>query len=338
MGFFSSGRSAASSGERAYPQPRNNNDSYNNTSRTRRPNNEEYDDDDDDDDEDEDEDEDEYDSGDEDARSDDSDRNANVPSGGGGVRRSEWDHSHDNDGVRGPGSVEYLESLLRGTRCPHSNAPRASDRPDVPDRLGFFSENSSRNDGVMDPTYFIDTKNLCENCYNKAVPNGFIVWSTSYWDDYDAAQEKKLGRNYKPRTPYPPTLQAGSRTDYWETYNGPMAPHTPRFPGALIVHDCWRYLVYVHSPFYIDQLHVNEPYNPNCATKREQNAQDVRIALADKKAYLGARYGVIATPVGGRSEWTMFEQRELGERIVRLPRDFGNPNTLQEMGDAYVSS
>lgn len=117
-----------------------------------------------------------------------------------------------------------------------------------------------------------------------------------------------------------------------------MAPHTPRFPGALIVHDCWRYLVYVHSPFYIDQLHVNEPYNPNCATKREQNAQDVRIALADKKAYLGARYGVIATPVGGRSEWTMFEQRELGERIVRLPRDFGNPNTLQEMGDAYVSS
>ncbi|RDW65546.1 hypothetical protein BP5796_10238 [Coleophoma crateriformis] len=238
--------------------------------------------------------------------------------------------SRSGNGLQ-PGCSEYLESLLTYSDggCRHPNQRlRAEQMREIPKVLCFFSQNSSNQMDLLDDIYFVQTKKLCMDCYSDAVPNGFNVWSTTYFDEYD----KQYDNNPKglKRKPYPRLLEARTRKP---------APFTsqeyPRFPGALIVHECWRYLVYRHDPFYIDELCIHPPYKVY-NTPEQRQREDDRISSQNIAAYLGAELGVIGTASGGAGKYSVEEQRILGDRAKPVPAQFGDPNALMELGEGYI--
>ena len=251
-----------------------------------------------------------------------------------------------------PGCIEYLETLLTedGT-CGHS--PLISRNSDgnsgVPARLCFFSQWSDPDRGVNDDIYYLDTNNLCKDCYHKAVPRGFNVWVTTYFDEYNQSVDQNY-RNYfrnchmnnqQPKL-YDPESQSFLRFHWPRCYSAKwrepafdLKQH-PRMPGATLTHECWRWLVWNRAPFYIDQLCINPPYRIY-ADPRRIREEEQRISRLNASAYIGATNGILGVPPGGRGAWSVVELRILGSRAVRLPPDFGDAAALLKLGPGYVS-
>ncbi|RDW59842.1 hypothetical protein BP6252_12929 [Coleophoma cylindrospora] len=230
-----------------------------------------------------------------------------------------------------PGCSEFLESLLTYSDggCRHPNKRlRAEQMRKIPKVLCFFSQISSNQMNLLNDIYFVETKKLCMDCYLEAVPNGFNVWSTTYFDEYDQKYDNNL-KGLK-RKFYPRLLEARTRK------SAPFsAQQYPRFPGALIVHECWRYLVYLHDPFYIDELCIHPPYKVY-NTPEQRQREDDRISSQNIAAYLGAELGVIGTASGGAGKYSVEEQRILANKSKPVPAQFGNPNALMELGEGYI--
>jgi hypothetical protein len=251
-----------------------------------------------------------------------------------------------------PGCIEYLETLLEedGT-CGHSPLISRNSIPysGIPARLCFFSQWSDPDRGVNDDIFYVDTKNLCEDCYHKAVPRGFNVWSTSYFDrynnkldqDYRRYFEKCRGNDQHVET-YDPDSGSFLRLYWPRCYSAKRREPAfdvksyPRMPGATVAHECWRWLVWNRAPFYIDQLCISPPYIVYEDLKQKQE-ENQRISKLNASAYIGAAHGILGVPPGGRGEWTMVELRILGKRALRLPDDFGDAAALVWLGPGYVS-
>ncbi len=248
-----------------------------------------------------------------------------------------------------PGCVEYLETLLGddGT-CGHT--PLLISNSAIPARLCFFSQWSDPDRGVKDDIFFIDTKNLCEDCYWKAVPRGFNVWCTSYFDMYNEKVDRDYYRFYqdcyasgnkRPKT-YDPNSSSFLRLYWPRCYSAKTRELAfdlesyPRMPGSTVSHECWRWLVWNRAPFYIDQLCVSSPYTVYKDPQQEQQ-EDRRISKLNAAAYIGAAHGILGVPPGGRGVYTTAELRILGKRALRLPSDFGDPAALRLLGPGYVS-
>ncbi|OIW29075.1 hypothetical protein CONLIGDRAFT_645214 [Coniochaeta ligniaria NRRL 30616] len=251
-----------------------------------------------------------------------------------------------------PGCIEYLETLLEedGT-CGHSpliGSGAPGEYSAIPARLCFFSQWSDPDRGVNDDIFFVDTKNLCEDCYRKAVPRGFNVWSTTYFDkynqqvdqDFKSYFQKCLTSNQAPNT-YDPDSGSFLRLHWPRCYSieiGELAfkeESYPRMPGATVAHECWRWLVWNRAPFYIDQLCVYPPYTVYDDPHQKQQ-ENQRISKLNSAAYIGAAHGILGVPPGGRGEWTMVELRILGKRALRLPDDFGDAAALVHCGPGYI--
>lgn len=256
-----------------------------------------------------------------------------------------------------PGFVEYLRTLLMepGT-CRHrdklldhdrvekrkllSTKPPASESFGIPKRLCLFSEKTSATHELLSDIYYIDTKNLCKECYDKAFKDGFNVWSTTYFDEYDKLHDHDHHNDpshHTRRVRYPQMREAFSDKKHWvPNQSGEIL--WPRLPGATIAHECWRWLVWMHAPFYIDQLCIDPPYRVY-ENSQKRNDENSRIAMSNKAAYDGARYGIIGTPLGGAGLYSTMEQQVLGEKkCVIIPRSFDDPQALQELGWGYVSN
>lgn len=253
-----------------------------------------------------------------------------------------------------PGCIEYLETLLQedGT-CGHSPLINRDSNPysAIPARLCFFSQWSDPDRGIRDDIFYLDTENLCNDCYRKAVPRGFNVWSTSYFDRYNDKVDEEYKRYFRncllEKRGYPAThdSEGGSflRLRWPRCYSakkrelafGGGLPY-PKMPGATIAHECWRWLVWNRAPFYIDQLCVSPPYTIYQDPQKKQE-ENQRISKHNASAYIGAAHGILGLPPGGRGEWTMVELRILGKRALRLPGDFGDAAALVQCGPGYVS-
>ncbi|OQE81420.1 hypothetical protein PENNAL_c0041G11934 [Penicillium nalgiovense] len=76
----------------------------------------------------------------------------------------------NTDGGPPPGSAEFLASLLIESRdfsCAHTPKLVPGIPSKIPPRLGFFH-------CTDDDLSYIDTNKLCLDCYNAAVPQGFL--------------------------------------------------------------------------------------------------------------------------------------------------------------------
>jgi hypothetical protein len=270
--------------------------------------------------------------------------------GGDDIYRDSWSRE---DIVVGeiPGCIEYLETLLTedGT-CGHSPLIQRTEYFEIPARLCFFSQWTSPDRGVTDDIFHVDTENLCRDCYQKAVPRGFNVWSTSYFDRYNEKVDQDYYDYFRKchlsgrgpgiydsdscsflRLYWPRCLRAKTRELAFEN------EAYPRMPGATIAHECWRWLVWNRAPFYIDQLCVSPSYTI-FKDPEQVLAENQRISKLNASAYIGAVHGILGIPPGGRGEWTMVELRILGKRALLLPTDFGDATALTSLGPGYVSS
>lgn len=252
-----------------------------------------------------------------------------------------------------PGFVEYLRTLLTtkyGT-CPHTDdllnfdkvtksssvfrRTKPSETFGIPQRLCLFSERTSATNELLADIYYIDTKNLCRACYEKAFPTGFNVWSTTYFDEYDKLHDNDPQHKQR-RVRYPQMINAFSGQKAFPRQDSDVS--WPRLPGATIAHECWRWLVWMHAPFYIDQLCIFPPYNSKLTPNSpEAKAEGDRIDRLNRPAYDGARYGIIGTPLGGAGLYSTIEQQLLGDRCVMIPPAFGNSRAIEELGWGYVS-
>ena len=221
------------------------------------------------------------------------------------------------------GTAEYLNSLLTGPdhSCPHTNKKKTKE---MPHRMGFFRQT----DGTH--TY-LDTAKVCQQCYDLAIPEGFNVWSTAYKASANPMTPENRARlegdgtlsgNWaalsmpSARGYYPPMFQAG-------TEDGPdPRPVTDRLlPTNAEATELWRYLQHEGKPFYVDQLHLTRPWNPNAP---DQRAEDRRVARENHLAYANAAQGFVGTGIGGAGVNTIVEQRILGDRAQEFPGRFGS--------------
>jgi hypothetical protein len=222
-----------------------------------------------------------------------------------------------------PGTAEFLSTLLtaRGNKCPHFPKLRPGRKSNVPHRVGFFHAT----DGNIT---CLETNRVCQNCYSIAVPSGFNVWSTNYpYSRLEGLPSRRIedGTKVGPKlyNYYPRMIEAG--TEGFE--DNPQAevklyPQTP-MPASAEADEAFRWLQESGKPFYIDQLHLSKPWDPNAVDKE---AQSRRVAEENAVAYLNAAQGVAATGVGGTGHNTIVEQRilEIGNRLVTLPSQMGN--------------
>ncbi|KIX08978.1 uncharacterized protein Z518_00056 [Rhinocladiella mackenziei CBS 650.93] len=256
---------------------------------------------------------------------------------------NQWEQQIEDEFQRAqqtPGTAEYLSTLLTGPdhTCPHANKEKTRG---TPKRLGFFRAT----DGS---TTYLDTDKVCQSCYDAAVPEGFNVWSTAYNPSTRPMTPKsqarfnneggdKLNNWAALNVPdfYPPMWQAGTEDDF------DSVPVTDKhMPTNAEVKELWRALVTAGQPFYIDQLHLSEPWNPRAP---DQKAEDARVSRENHLAYANAARGFIATGIGGAGCNTIIEQRVLGERAVEIPARFGEnwkmaTHDESEVPDASESS
>lgn len=216
--------------------------------------------------------------------------------------------------------------------------------------MGFFRHT----DGA---TSYIDTDKLCQDCYNKAVPN-LAVWTTYYkpserpmepahrdrlrasmltseeWSQRHGADAtlpplQNTGwqalRNPASDDFYPPMMESG-------TEDAPDAPVRSgiRMPVNAEAHEAFRLMQENGAPFYIDQLHLTQPWDPNAP---DQQAEDRRVAAENRRAYESATVGILGTGVGGGGVNSIVEQRILRDRIQELPGRFGSPSASQRQDD-----
>lgn len=248
------------------------------------------------------------------------------------------------------GSSEFLATLLTGPNnsCPHSDKTKSRH---LPLRLGFSRHTDG---GITD----VDTSKLCQSCYDAAVPTGFDVWSTYYKAGVrpmDPAHKAHLNQTmisnqewatyYGPnatRPPptntgwqavpvpgkgdyYPPMSQAGLEDDHDAEVRSDI-----RMPVNAEAREAFRYIREGGQPFYIDQLHLTKPWDPNAP---DQAAEDRRVARENVLAYQGARRGIVGTGVGGGGVNSIVEQRILGDRKEEIPGRFGSSGMLLREDD-----
>lgn len=240
------------------------------------------------------------------------------------------------------GSSEFLSSLLTTPdhTCPHDNKRKARQ---LPKRLGF----SRHQDGTIT---FLDTDKVCQNCYNLAVPNGFCVWSTDY-----KASERPIADEHRAQVA-PRMMDSrqwsqfyGSNATLQPPRNGGAALRVPMFDDfyplmweagmeddpdyeperirmPVNARDTFRKIQDSGQPFYIDQLHLTRPWDPNAS---DQAAEDRRVALENNLAYQEASRWHRGTGVGGAGANSIVEQRILTSRGVS---EAHGPNVINQMG------
>ena len=73
-----------------------------------------------------------------------------------------------------PGTAEFVIALLaiKGKMCPHNPKIRSFTQSAVPSCLGFFYRDST-------VILLLKSSSLCKACYDKAVPQGFLVHASS---------------------------------------------------------------------------------------------------------------------------------------------------------------
>jgi hypothetical protein len=234
-----------------------------------------------------------------------------------------------------PGTSEYLSTLLTGPNhsCPHPNKEKS--KP-VPHRLGFFRQTD-------DTTTYLDTNKVCQQCYDRAIPQGYNVWSTAYKPAEQPMSDETQRRFEKEgnwaalnlrtaRDYYPPMWEAGTEED------PNVFPVNDRaMPSNAEARELWRKLKDVGQPFYVDQLHLTERWNPKAP---DQAAEDRRVARENLLAYDNAACGYVGTGVGGAGVNSIVEQRILRDRAQELPATFGyNPDMAthdEEVNMTYV--
>ena len=229
------------------------------------------------------------------------------------------------------GSAEYLSTKLSGPdhSCPHPQKLKAGLRSKIPKRLGFFAVSG-------DDLSYIDTEKLCQQCYDQAVPNGFLAWSTTYrsstlyhgfFPGQSQAGTERFGSG--PRIEVFPQLQrchAISGRNKVDQILG-CGYYDPRLYESRSIpipgHEsllAWRYLRRMKQPFYIDLLHLQPPWRGGLS-KKDQRNEDLRVARNNGAAYLGAAGIVNAVPEGGNGAFTASEHRiaEIGSyRLISL--------------------
>jgi hypothetical protein len=182
-----------------------------------------------------------------------------------------------------PGSAEYLATLLTGPEygCPHTaHYLQPGVKSKIPPRLGFF--HASRDD---DELSYIDTNKLCQACYNKALPRGFLAWSAFYMrggvNIYREGQEYFASGRLAGRDPdmFPAQIQAGKERFGERTRHRPattkkahdmlgpseadLIPRDDRYvfiPKNEDTRAAWKFFQTAKQPFYMDLLHVHPPY------------------------------------------------------------------------------
>jgi hypothetical protein len=244
------------------------------------------------------------------------------------------------DSAPPPGSAEYLGDLLTEPdhSCPHQDKRKQGF---IPARLGFFRHT----DGTT--SYFKTTK-LCQSCYNKAVPDGFNVWTT-YYKTRPRAMEPRMYDDDEWRARYgtqatiaataSPNWAALSLPSSNDYYPPMMEAGTEDIPNAEVhaeilmpnnaeAREAFRLMRHTGQPFYIGQLHLTRPWDPNAENRKEE---DRRVARENMLAYEGAARGYVGTGVGGAGVNSIVEQRILKERMEPIPGSFGfNPNRADD--------
>lgn len=245
------------------------------------------------------------------------------------------------------GTSEFLSSLLTQPdhTCPHNDKDK---REPLPKRLGFSREQD-------DIITFLDTDKICQKCYDLAVPNGFCVWSTDYkpserpiaeeyrdrvaprmmdskeWSLYygsNATLQPPRNDSAALRIPmsddyYPLMCEAGMEDDPNAKFQKIRMPVNARYYFKKIQESL--------QPFYIDQLHLTKPWDPNAP---DQGAEDRRVALENRVAYEKASLWHRGTGVGGAGANSIAEQRILTGRGI--PSADG-PNVMNQMdGTGYL--
>lgn len=79
-----------------------------------------------------------------------------------------------------PGRAEFVVALLtiKGKMCPHNPKIRSYTQTTVPSCLAFFYQDST-------VILLLKTSSLCKACYDKAVPDGFLVHASSIQQSVD---------------------------------------------------------------------------------------------------------------------------------------------------------
>jgi hypothetical protein len=205
---------------------------------------------------------------------------------------------------RQPGTAEFLSTLLtaRGHKCPHFPKISPGPKANVPFRLGFFH-------AIDGNITCLETNRICRKCYDAAVPEGFNVWSTNYPNSQQG--------NF-----YPTMIEAGTEGFEDNPTEESKVYDAVRMPASAEADEAFRWLQEQGKPFYIDQLHLTRPWNPNLI---DRVAEDRRVVEENAVAYRNAAKGVAATGVGGTGPYTIAEQRilEVGNRLVVLPSQIG---------------
>ena len=73
-----------------------------------------------------------------------------------------------------PGCADFVVTLLtiEGKMCPHNPKIRSYTQSTIPSCLGFFYQNSI-------VILLLKTSSLCKACYDKAVPDGYLIPASS---------------------------------------------------------------------------------------------------------------------------------------------------------------
>lgn len=206
-----------------------------------------------------------------------------------------------------PGSAEFLSTLLTGPEqaCPHvADHLRPGVENKIPPRLGFF--HASADD---DELSYVDTNKLCQNCYDAALPKGFLAWSAYYMrggvnvyrehhkyfssgrqaghdPDMFPAQMQAGTERFGEPTPYrPPT-----KTKAHELLGPTDTDHIRRddrfvfLPKNEETREAWRFFQHAKQPFYLDLLHLHPPYKDFVAEYTEVHGKPSKTKLKELEA------------------------------------------------------
>lgn len=243
-----------------------------------------------------------------------------------------------------PGTAEYLARLLTGPdySCPHRNKIEPGIKSKIPARLGFFHEDDQE-------LSYLDTAKLCKKCYDKAVPDGFVTWSTFYFRPETAnpyITESSAHHTSEPtqgnETYFPRQLRAG--TERFDEYNrrdgklpGDVPEQTKTYSQQSMKKAFGRLGFNNYDGLRYVQRSVGMPQNPETVEAwnymkwarkpffvdllhtsppwrgnlppEEQTKEDERVARANGAAYLGAQWVVTGVPEGGSGPYTTSEHR-----------------------------
>lgn len=195
-----------------------------------------------------------------------------------------------------PGSAEFLSTLLKSaknTKCSHFPKIKPGPACKIPYCLGLFS--------LTRPiTSWLRTERICRNCYNLAVPDGYIIWSTG-----------AVGAQSGPHLP--PCFEAGT-----EGFGSPETSSQGYPPACTIADqeagDAFAWLQEQKQPFFIDFLHLSRPFNGMAIDITAENA---RVSAEIKVAFDNAAKCLLTHEAATERDISALNA---GSRLVSLPR------------------